>query len=242
MKYSLLLAFALIACAAQPWSKDPAKWSADDAQRVLAASPWAQSALASFATEDDRSEPVGPLPTVPGTTGVANSVSDGRWDGGVGKIPYGGTPSLPLTIRWDSALPVRLAAKRVDTAINEDQAQRDYIITVIGLVPAGQYRAAGQLPAKSRSDDDSAIDPQDPETMLEGLMSLSRLMPAGQSAIAPEDVKLDAATGTLHLFFPRTQVISLKDKEVTFATRFGSMTIRKQFRLKDMVYQGKLAL
>ena len=53
---------------------------------------------------------------------------------------------------------------------------------------------------------------------------------------------LDAATGAIHLFFPRTAAINLKDKEVLFATRFGSMKIEKRFRLKDMTYRGKLEL
>ena len=42
--------------------------------------------------------------------------------------------------------------------------------------------------------------------------------------------------------FAKTHPIELDDKDVEFATRRGSMDIRKKFKLKDMVYNGKLAL
>lgn len=246
MKYVVLFGcVAAVASAAQlPWSKDSSHWSAADAQRVLNDSPWAQLANVAFPdieAEEQREQPVGPVPDAPGMSGP-NRATDGRWDGGVGKIPHGGTPTLPLTIRWDSALPVREAARLVNdkSAYTADQAEKDYILTVLGLVPGGRYRGAGQLPSQSRSDD--GRDPQDPEPMLEGLMAQSRLLVPGEKPIRPENVKLDAATGALHLFFPRTQPIDLKAKFVMLVTRFGSMTIQKQFRLKDMLYQHKLEL
>lgn len=243
----IILAFTL--CAAQPWDKDSAQWTIQDAQRILANSPWAQAATASLAGADtEEPPPPGPLPGAP-QAGMAGSsgVPDGRWDGGVGRLPTTGGPAIPVTIRWDSAQPVRLALSRLETereagspAYTPPQADQDYIITVIGLVPAGRYKGAGQLETRSHSDE--TADAQDPEQMLEGLMAQSRLMPRNAKAIRPEDVKLDAATGTLHLFFPRSEVIDLKNKDVTFATRFGSMIIQKQFRLKEMIYQRKLAL
>jgi len=246
MKFILVFGCTALAFAAQPWTKDAAQWTAADAQRVLTQSPWAQSANASFRNieaEEEREQPVGPVPTTPGMSGP-NGASDGRWDGGVGKIPYPGTPNLFLTIRWDSALPIREAAARIDgkAPYTADQAQKDYILTVVGLVPSGRYRGAGQLPTQSRSDDDETIDAQNPEQMLEGLMAQSRLLVRGEKPIRPENVKLDAATGALHFFFARTQAIDLKSKDVTFFTRFGSMTVQKQFRLKDMLYRGNLEL
>jgi len=247
MKYVVLFGcVALVAYAArpQPWNKKSAHWSAQDAQQILNDSPWAQLASVSFPdieAEERREQPVGPVPNAPGMSGP-NMSSDGRWDGGVGKIPRGGTPTLPLTIRWDSALPIREAKRLIDDKINytADQARKDYILTVLGLVPGGRYRSAGQLPSQSRSDD--GRDAQDPEPMLEGIMAQSRLLVPGELPIRPEDVKLDAATGALHLFFPRTQPIDLKAKAVLLVTRFGSMTIQKQFRLKDMLYDHKLEL
>jgi hypothetical protein len=40
----------------------------------------------------------------------------------------------------------------------------------------------------------------------------------------------------------RRTAITLSDKDVTFVTRFGSISVQKKFRLKDMTYKGELAL
>lgn len=229
--------------AAEPWSrKDPAKWTPKDVQRVLSDSPWAQStgAVFSLAAEDPASVPVTP-PPLPGPGGAPNPGV--RWDGAVGRS-RGADPTLNVLVRWDSALPVCEALSRSTEGdqqrITGEQATADYIISVIGLVPAGRYRSVGRTERTSRSDD--TVDARNPEEMLEGLMAASQLIPKGKAAIRPDDAKLDGSTGTLYILFPRTQPIGADDKEVMFTTRFGALTIQKSFRLKDMNYQGKLAL
>jgi hypothetical protein len=72
-------------------------------------------------------------------------------------------------------------------------------------------------------------------------MSSSRLLPRGETAIAPSNVRLDSASGALHIFFPRIRPIEAKAKEVVFVTRFGGFKVRAKFRVKDMRYQGKPA-
>ncbi len=225
----------------QPWKAgDPRQWTTQDAERVLTDSPWAQAAGASFALAAD-DPPPGPSIDVP-QAGMASphGATDGRWDGGVGRLDRNGPPTLNVTIRWDSALPVRQAAEheRAATRYSPEQLRKDYIITIVGLVPGGRY---GQPELNSRSGD-GATDVRNPEEMLEGVMRYARLFPRGKSAIRPEDAKLDNASGDLHLFFPRTGGIALGDKEVTFETRFGSLSVVKRFRLKDMVYKGQLEL
>ncbi len=226
----------------QPWKAgDPQQWTAQDAERVLTQSPWAQSAGASFALAGDSDPPPGPSIGAP-QAGMASphGATDGRWDGGVGRADRNGPPTLYVTVRWDSALPVRQAAERNHAANHyaPEQLRKDYILTVIGLVPGGRY---GRPELNTRSGE-SATDVRNPEEMLEGVMRYSRLFPRGKSAIRPEDAKLDSATGDLHLFFPRSEKIALSDKEVTFEMRFGSLSVLKRFRLKDMVYQGQLEL
>jgi hypothetical protein len=242
------LASSVILLASQPWTgKDYMHWTTEDVQRILTASPWAQAASASFDTQATPDEtPVAPVPGA-AQAGMAgrNGASDGHWDGGVGRMPRGGVPSLQVIVRWDSALPIRQALVRSEPGERSTaQVQKDYIITVLGLVPAGSYRSAGRLETQSTSDtlDSTGRDAHDPEEMLEGLMSTSRLRAHGLAPIPPEDVKLDPATGAIHLFFPRSSSITQSNKEITFTTRFGSMKIEKTFRLKDMVYQGKLEL
>jgi hypothetical protein len=235
---------AAILLAAEPWSsKDSSTWTSREVQQVLTDSPWAQQAGAKFglAAEEPEAPPPGPPAAQPGLGGPVNSGV--RWDGGVGRS-RGADPTLNVLIRWDSALPVREALQRSNPdphqAYIHERAGRDYIISIIGLVPAGRYRSVGHAASDSRSDD--AVDARNPEEMLEGVMSASRLMAKDKPAISPEDAKLDAATGTLHIFFPRTAPITASDKDVLFITRFGALSIQRQFRLKNMKYHGKLEL
>lgn len=249
---TLIAGAALLLAASEPWTKSPQKWSAKDAERVLTSSPWAQPANAEFAAaQDDEPPPPGPLPGAAeaGMAGSSRGATDGRWDGGVGKMPRGGVPTLPVLIRWDSALPVRDAQAQLangtraadsDKVVTEEQASKDYVITLIGLVPAKRYRDTGQLGGVSTSD--GRVDARDPEELLEGLMASSRLMRRGRPAIAPENVRLDAPTGTIHIFFPRTNPITLRDKDVVFTTQFGSITVRKVFHTEGMTFEGQLEL
>lgn len=244
----LFLPTAVLLCGSpfdkDPWTKVPEKWSVADAQRILNVSPWAQVANATFADGDDR-EPPPPGPT-PGAAeaGMAGprGATDGHWDGGIGKHPTGAMPTLPVLIRWDSALPVRQATLRVGDfkPVDNALAAKDYVITMVGLVPAKRYHDAGKLESASNSDD--TVDAHDPEEMLEGLMSASRLVRHGHPQLAPENVKIDGATGTLHILFPRTDPILPREKDVLFHTRFGSVTIEKVFHLHEMAYDGRLEL
>ncbi len=250
MRYVLVLLAATLILASEPWSKNPQSWTADDARRILTSSPWAQTAKASFPEDDAREAPPGPLPGA-AQAGMAGSrgTTDGSWDGGVGRMPRGRVPTLPVLIRWESALPVREAAQMANassasslgaTAVTEEQAAKDYVLALAGLVPAKRYRDAGQLSRTSRSDD--TVDARDPEELLEGLMSTSRLLRRGRAALAPDNVKLDGASGSVYIFFPRTDPIVAGEKEVIFRTRFGSLTVEKLFRLREMTYKGHLAL
>lgn len=161
----------------------------------------------------------------------------------------GGMPSLPVLIRWDSALPIREAAADVArsgdsspdaSAATAEQAAKDYVITIIGLVPGKRYRDQGQLSGVSRSDD--AVDARDPEELLEGLMANTRLLRRGRPTLSPENVKLDGETGIVHVYFPRTDPILPGEKEVVFTTRFGSLTVQKIFRPINMIVRGRLEL
>lgn len=249
---ALFLICAGTLMAAQPWNKDPHQWTAEDARHILLDSPWAEPGTALFGKElTPEDMPAAPLPGAAeaGIAGPQAHTGVG-WDGGPGRDTAGRTPTLPVTIRWDSALPVREAVLKLPASdrtpgdvYTAAQAEKDYIITVTGLVPAGRYIGTGELQKTSSSDEDgTTVKPQDPEQLLEGLMGASRLSPHEGQPIRPDDVKLDAATGTLHLFFPRHGGIRADAKEVMFTTQFGSMRVAQRFRLKDMKYHGRLEL
>ena len=256
----LLRAASLTVCvvlaASQPWKgKDPRQWSQQDAQAVLTASPWAQGAAATF--PDPREAPPASVYSLPGPAqaGMASpaGATDGKWDGGVSRNTGAGLlPTLSVLIRWDSALPVRQALLRsqdfgvklppseLSTASRQPAS---YLLSVIGLLPAKQYGKPDTLAGKSTSGgEEGTRPPLSNEQILEGLMQNTRLAIRKGQVLHPENITVDADTGTLHVFFPRTTEITKADKEVLFSTRFGSLNVEKRFRLGELVYQGHLEL
>jgi hypothetical protein len=49
-------------------------------------------------------------------------------------------------------------------------------------------------------------------------------------------------TVLLYFAFPKTEEITLEDKEVEFISKVGPMEFKKKFKLADMVLNGKLTL
>ena len=254
--YAISLVVWVAVAASQPWrGKDPKQWSQQDAQAVLTASPWAQGAAATF--PDPREAPPASVYSLPGPAqaGMASpaGATDGRWDGGVSRNTGAGLlPSLSVLVRWDSALPVRqallrsrdvgmkLPADEIDAAAKEPAS---YALSVTGLLPAKQYGKADPLPAKSTSESEEGTRPPlSNEEVLEGLMQNTRLAVRKGKVLHPENITVDSATGTLHIFFPRSTEITKADKEVLFTTRFGSLNVEKRFRLSELIYQGRLEL
>jgi hypothetical protein len=240
----LTISFALkLVAADQPWKHgDASKWTAQEVERILMDSPWAEMSPVTFGLADEGPPPP-PTLEVPqaGMPSPKNAATDGRWDGGVGRVKHNGPPTLNVDVRWDSALPVRQALARKGAggdAYSPEQVRKDYIISIFGLVPGGRYGPA----SLNNQSGDGAVDVRNPEEMLESLMRYARLYPKGKNGIRPIDAKLDNASGTLHLFFPRSEAITLRDKEVTLEVRFGSLSVLKKFKLKDMVFNGQLEL
>ncbi|HMF75195.1 MAG TPA: hypothetical protein VK604_05995 [Bryobacteraceae bacterium] len=253
----LPLVFVAAIWAAQPWDKHPTAWNPADIARLLSNSPWAQVASATIVDPYDAIEQTdAPLPGAK-EAGLAGPSHGGSWDGGVGRNRMGRLPSVPVTVRWESALPIREALRLSSSSTPamdsymlarpaEGTAVPEYVITVIGLVQGGKYRAQGKTdnPNVSRSDGEAGKNPDagNPEEVLEAFMQFSRLRAAGISDIRPANVKLDPATGAVHIFFARTHPLERRQKEVVFLTHFGSLNLQTKFRLTSMMFRGQLEL
>jgi hypothetical protein len=173
------------------------------------------------------------------------------------------TPPQPIIVRWESARPVELALKRRDqaapqsgtlaaaaapTAVTRSEIARpagaadsDYVVTVVGLnLPERSYRASGD-DSGSSGDNQNAPDPQE---IKDRLMSRVRLLRKNMPALTPVDVKVKQTVGLsqIQFLFPKTEPISLNDKDVTFELQVGRAKYQQKFHLKDMKYQGRLAL
>lgn len=244
---SLLLAWAAIAApSSQPWDKSSTEWTPAELAQVLSNSPWSQQSSAVMADPADSIEPANNSATpIAGMAGANNNARTGgdHWDGEIGRNRKGHLATVPVSVRWESALPVREALRKSSTATASGPAPgdpNDYILSVTGLIPGGRYRAAGTPETASHSDD--TADSRNPEEVLEAFMQNSALVSKGFARIRPENVKLDPATGAIQIFFPRSHPIELHRKEVVFVTHFGGLTVQTRFRLAAMKYQGKLEL
>lgn len=222
-----LLIVALGCAAALHASQNP--------QKILSDSAWCKHADGFIGTldEDPHSYAVkGPNAKDIGLQGPSSSAD---WFP-VGKMPSTHMPSLPVTVRWDSAQPIREALLAIHSKDSTDSEhslsspEKYYIVTVIGL--ATQQKSSA-----------SAADDRVEQTRLrQSLVNQSRLMIHGKDAIVPVDARVDPESGEIHLYFPRDRAITVKDKEVTFGTVFGSVRVMQRFKLKDMVYGGQLSL
>ena len=176
----------------------------------------------------------------------------GGYPGGGGGYPRGGSmPQVIATIRWQSALPVREALLRQSGVTKTDESNAasltapvtGYVIAVIGLPERLPSQGRGRYGTTDDSDSrDRSSDADRDAAQLDRLKSTTYLNRKDRPSLFAEKVERDKDGTTLLFTFPRTAPISLDDKEVEFVTRYGPMEIKHKFKLKDMVYQGRLEL
>jgi hypothetical protein len=237
---------ALQAARKEFWeSKEPASWSTEEKQILLGQSPWAQEGFARMELEKQRRKTPGY-----GSNGRPDSgmpdVRPGVAPGGVRSVPIGEeVPPIPnpdpghpvqfrVLARWETAKPVRLAGGPEVPDVPELTGQY-YVIRLRGLplMPPPKVKPGEPAPANPN------------EAMLQAIRTDSRLERKNKAAIRCAHLFLgsgDTANEVL-LFFPRTpDPITVADKLVTLESRFGYFHLSVRFPLKEMVYQGKLAL
>ena len=225
----LLVCVAAQLGAADFWQSKPyTQWTGVDVLTMLKDSPWAKDAIPRVRKvkgEDDQSKcsgTIGPtaLPSSPRSPDFGNVVQT------LGKNACVNEGDHRVTVRWDSALPVRQARSKQGWPPSEG-APASYILTVAGLPQAGEYMGAMVAAAVERIDQ---------------LMAATSITIKGKPALTPEKVEHGNDGASLVFTFPRTSPISLDDKEVEFVTKIGAMELKRKFKLKEMIYQGKLAL
>ena len=65
-----------------------------------------------------------------------------------------------------------------------------------------------------------------------------------KALIVPEQIQVGMLEKTVLVYFsfPKTDAITLEDKDVEFVSKVGPMEYKKKFKLTDMVVGGKLTL
>jgi hypothetical protein len=219
---------------ADVWSKKPSEWSDKDIQRILTRSPWAKEATVAL------NQAGGGMDSAPGGgrgggMGGPPGGMDGPPGGGMGGPPGGmdgpgmgsGAPQLHAVVRWESALPIRLALKK------EDEPRQDqYLITVTGFPKiGGRQPDGGSQPVSAQAQN--------------RMKESARLERKGKDPIPASSAEM-AETGGARImqftFRAGVDPILAQDKEVQFVASIGPMQIKAKFTLKEMVYEGKLEL
>lgn len=228
---------ALSAQAADFWEKKPwTQWDAQEIQKILNDSPWARPV--------DVYLPGGGVPArLDDAMGGAGPQNPEMRDGS--GMPGGGEPNMPgpgmgggmatqtgtngppvrLVVRFMTALPVKQALARARygaEAGNSPEVQRtlnaaegSYVVAISGL-----EQAPVNAPA---------------------LTKMASLRLKGKDPFPAERAQADK--GSVLLFFPRKdRPIALEDREVEVQLRLPGASIRRTFKLKDMVYNGKLEI
>lgn len=213
--------------------KKPAQWSDKEIQRLLTRSPWAKEVAAAFDRDsmqgepEDRSDIGGSGRGTSGTSGIGGGM--GR-TGGHGSRMETSPLEFKALVRWETALPVVEAARHQ----LPEAASGHYIVSVSGL-PVMNRR--GDWNGSRRHD------PNDGAQMEEQLIQSTQLRRKGKDAIYPVRMALGQSEGAMFFFFPHGEYpIRVDDKEVTFRTHMGPLNLRVTFLLRDMIYNGQLAL
>ena len=214
-----VMAFVLsaVCVAANGWeSSEFTGWSDQTLQELLADSPWAGPATV----------------TRPRTPSTDTPVID------------------KAVVTWTTALPMRQALVRQAVGLNgtvtKDAATylsltpNSYVVALLvsGAPSSVTYAARAQEVQKEtfimRTDGRSPLEAQTVEA--QAVDQTGKLL-TGSPALSPE------GGSTLFVFqFSKGLVLTMIDREVEFVTKVGGHTIKKKFKMKDMVYKGELAL
>ena len=234
--FPLIVISAMLLMASDPaWkTKPPAAWTADDARQVLRASPWARVIKAGVArrqSEDERREG--------GEMGQAKGVGYDNVDpkGSGPKIsPNIFTPagnqrsarsypgSMPVMLRWESALPIRMAELK-NQEFDPPTIETDgYHIAVYGM-PQGDFKG-------------------DPKHLGDPLKKEAMLKREGRPDVRPSSAEVFQRPDTVVVVyvFPFSAEITKKDGKIVFYAQIGRIIVNETFDLSEMDFQGKLEL
>ncbi len=174
-----------------------------------------------------------------------------------GNYPNDGPRTYHLTLRWESAQPIQDALRiGAEDKPNPDFAKY-YVLSLIGDLPDPSTRPGGyddDRPPTTTcnncgNDDDRSRDDQDADTRAKRRLAMLRdntKLERKDGFIKLEKVEEGSRFGSSSpgtaFYFSRLDNITLEDKLISFYSKIGQAEIRAKFTLKEMMYQGKLAV
>jgi len=232
-----LLAAAACLMAADPvWkSKPAAQWTEEDAKQILVRSPWARENRATITrrlTEDQLREAgqmgqprgLGNEGIDPKGSGEKVSPNIFTGPGGDDRSPRSLPRPMTLQVRWESALPVRLAEIKAHEVEPPTLEGDGYQIAVYG-VPGGDFKG-------------------DPKELGKPLKNLAALKREGKKDVKPVSVEVFQRENDVVVvyLFPLSAEIVKNDRQVQFEAQIGRIVVNQIFELNEMQFMGKLEL
>ena len=236
------------------WEEVPyQEWSREQVSKILTKSPWARQfhisrakLEKSYRPADDRSlkeNLEGRRADAPGSVGITSrgaSVYVQTQTASRDLDSTGGAfgSFVPVTVRWESAMPVKWAWSRI-RELSRVRARADdgewmakdsshVVVSVSGLPPR-------MIPVEATAKD----------RFLDAARSRSYLKVGKRTRWLPTGARLGKQQRwvALYVLFPRDKVrpVDPGDKTIEFVTRISDQKISRKFKLKDMVLEGKLA-
>jgi len=230
---SLLVFAALLVAAVRTWKdKSPAEWTEDDAKEVLSDSPWVKTVTPIVNNSANNQSHSGGMSR--GSYGGFGIPGMGGGMGRHGGMGGGGSPrsSQPqrttapptLTLRWESAFPIREAELKARDNSAPTLDEDHYAIAVYGV------------PNNTSNGDTHKLEEQ-----LKKQASIKR---DGKKDFKPSSVQVTHGEEGLVVvyLFPRTTEITKDDRRLQFEATIGKLQFDETFFTEDMVYQGKREL
>jgi len=227
-------ACAVLLLAADPsWKNKPIpNWTEEDARGILTDSPWAKVSTAVLTrrqNEDELRENSGNMgqPHGVGVDGVGAKQVRPKLD-----IPtvlnkvY--TPpaaeTLQLQLRWETALPIRVAELKAGEPDPPTLADEGYKIAVYGI-PGGHFKG-------------------DPKSLGDPLKMSAALKREGKKDVKPSRVEVfQRQDGLVVVYlFPLSAEVSRKDALIEFSAQIGRVVVKQHFDVQEMQFQGRLEL
>lgn len=230
--WALPVAGLLLMAADPAWKGKPIpKWTQDDVKQILTDSPWAKTVRAGITrqqSEDERREG-GNMgqPTGVGYDGIAKNkaqlpknIVELLFKGPNGPVKV--NQVLTLRLRWETALPIRMAESKSDGIEPLSLPGDGYNIAVYG-VPGHGFKGSAQK-------------------LGEPLKRDAVLRREGKKDVRPTDVEVfEREEGVVIVYvFPASAELSKKDGKVEFAAQIGRIVFAQSFDVEPMEFQGKL--
>jgi len=234
-------------------NSDPSEWTGPEVYQILNNSPWSKTlkvdvpgggadGLGNQSADNTNSNAGTMPPGGAGRRGMGGARTQRTYSSGGSGSTKSSAPAGPaeVTIQWQSALVVRMAAakKAGETAqAGSLQPLNEYVIAVIGLpITAVGGPAAG-------ADTNNTLTGEEEQRLEEHIKSSASLLRSGHEPLMPSKIELDQGKdGRMLLHFPKSDPIKASEKSVEFRLVMVHAELRKKFPLKEMEYRGKLEL